>query len=136
MASEPVYCRKFPDTISTETVALTVLPGNGRVGVNCWTTASMSGDAGKVENDAVWLRTDAGCYINEAETIGSQDYQAKLNFCVAPLHWVGNVQQQYNKLDCYQCPTLKCPSRSLGEGVVVDVQCLVDGEEARGNKYA
>lgn len=131
--SLPVVCRKFPDTIAS-TSSQNVYAGGSRVFVNCWTTASMPGEAGKVDNSPIWLKTDRGCYISDSSTEEMTDFQSKLPFCVAPPHWVAPVQKQYEaKLDCYQCPTLKCPNSSIGKSKTVDVQCLVDGEDARGN---
>ena len=64
------------------------------------------------------------------------DFQSRLNYCVAPPHWLAGVKKEYERaLDCYQCPSLKCPVvGNLSGQQKVDVQCLVDGEEARGNK--
>jgi hypothetical protein len=132
--STPSLCRKYPDTITSTTQTQTTYPGGSKLLVNCWTTASMPGTAGRIENSPIWLLTDRGCYISETATDESVDFQTKLPFCVSPAHWAGTVQKQYEtKLDCYQCPTLKCPSSSIGKSKMVDVQCLVDGEVARGN---
>jgi hypothetical protein len=132
--TDVVMCRKFPDTLSAETIPLTVFPRAQQVNVNCWTTASMSGPEGKVQNDAIWLRTAQGCYINEMNVQDTTDFQAKLAFCVSPPHWVATTVDKGAQQLCYQCPSLKCPNQSLGKGELVDVQCIVDGEDARGNK--
>jgi hypothetical protein len=94
----------------------------------------MPGAAGKVQNDAIWLQTTSGCYINEQDVTDSIDFQAKLAYCVAPTHWVGVTEKNDAPQLCYQCPSLKCPNEDLGRGSYIDVQCLVDGEDARGNK--
>jgi hypothetical protein len=132
--AETVICRRFPDTLSAETVPLTVYPVQTQVNVNCWTTASMPGLAGKVQGDSIWLRTTGGCYINEQNVMDAVDFTVSLDYCVSPPHWVGTAAVHTTQQDCYQCPSLKCPSHSLGTGEYVDVQCVVDGEDARGNK--
>jgi hypothetical protein len=134
IVDDPIPCRKFPDTISSAISPLTIISQSARLIVNCWTTASLSGAAGKIQNDAIWLQTETGCFVNEQDVMDSVDYQAKLPYCVPPTHWVGVAEKKQAKKLCYQCPSLKCPSEDLGPGTYVDVQCLVDGEDARGNK--
>jgi hypothetical protein len=129
-----VICRKFPDILSAETVPLTVYPTQTKINVNCWTTASMSGVSGKVQGDSIWLKTAGGCYINQQNVMDSIDFTVKLDYCVSPRHWVATTANVTAPQECYQCPSLKCPSQNLGTGKIVDVHCVVDGEDARGNK--
>jgi hypothetical protein len=132
--NDPIACRKFPDTISSSTLPPTIFSRSTRIEVTCWTTASLAGAAGKVQNDAIWLQTSTGCFVNEQNLLDSTDFQEKLPYCVPPTHWVGTAEKKDTKQLCYQCPSLKCPSEDLGSGSYVDVQCYVDGEDARGNK--
>jgi hypothetical protein len=115
-------------------VPLTIYSRRAKIVAKCWTTASLPGIYGKVQNDAIWLQTTTGCYINEQDVTESTDFQVALSYCLAPSHWVGTTEKKENKQLCYQCPSLKCPSQDLGTGQYVDVQCIVDGEDARGNK--
>jgi len=135
IGSQAVICRKYPDVLTSSAASVRVFPSNSPVSIGCWTTASMDTENGKVNGNAIWLKaTDFGCYVNDAELAGDQDYQSKLNYCMAPQHWVAGVKKEYKELECYQCPSLKCPVvEKLGAMERVDVQCLVDGEEARGN---
>lgn len=57
--SSPVVCRKYPDTIISG--PLDTYPGGSRIFAKCWTTASMSGALGKIENSPIWVKTDRGC---------------------------------------------------------------------------
>lgn len=130
----PVVCRKFPDTVISSSWSQNVYAGGSKLFVNCWTTASMPDDLGKVEKSPVWLKTDRGCYISDSSTDDWVDFQSKLPFCVSPTHWAATARPEYEaNLECYQCPTLKCPKTVMSKSTTVDVQCIVDGEEARGN---
>lgn len=130
----PVVCRKFPDAVISSSWSQNVYAGGSKITVNCWTTASMPGDLGKVEKSPVWLKTDRGCYISDSSTDDWVDFQTKLPFCVTPTHWAATARPEYEaKLECYQCPTLKCPMTLMSKSPTVDVQCFVDGEDARGN---
>ncbi|KAF2430332.1 hypothetical protein EJ08DRAFT_660808 [Tothia fuscella] len=131
--AETIICRKFPDIISAETVHLTVFAPKSKVSIDCWTSASLPGVFGKVQGDSIWLRTLAGCYINQQSVIDNIDFLAQLNFCVSPPHWIGTAEVKTAPQDCHQCPSLKCPSQNLGSGEHIDVKCIVDGEDARGN---
>lgn len=132
--SGPVVCRKFPDTVVSSSWSKNVYAGGSKIFVNCWTTASMPGALGKVENSPIWLKTDRGCYISDSSTDDWEDFQSKIPFCVTPTHWAATARPEYEaKLECYQCPTLKCPTNLMSKSTTVDVQCIVDGEDARGN---
>jgi len=94
----------------------------------------MDGDNGKVENDAVWLRTSIGCFVNEKSLQGREDFQAQLAPCAdTGSHWVGTLQTQYKREDCYACTSQDCPSQNLGSGPYLDIDCYADGDVVAGN---
>jgi hypothetical protein len=129
-----VYCRKYPDNIIPDPSKLHVYTTPTRVVVNCWTNPSIRGWSGSVQGDAVWLRTSNGCYIPEMNVQNSTDFQAMLKFCQPPEHWVGTLQTQYKRQDCYECTNTNCNSLNLGNGSQVDIDCYTFGEVTGGNR--
>lgn len=129
------YCRKWPDTISSDTSRLRALPPLTSLDVTCWTTPSMPGEQGQVKGSSTWLKTDFDCYINEADLQTQMVYPTILNQCKeTKTHWVGILQEQYKREDCYQCPNQDCPSQNLGSGPFADVECFVEGSAVSGNR--
>jgi len=136
--SEPIFCRRWPDTISSDGLGVRVFTGNTNIDVTCWTMASMEGSYGRVNQDSLWLKTSLGCYVNEADTSvrTRKNYQQQLNQCPTTSHWVGTLQSQYKREDCYICPSLDCPSQNLGIGPFIDLECHSEGDPINGNTLA
>ncbi|KAF2434164.1 hypothetical protein EJ08DRAFT_730868 [Tothia fuscella] len=128
------YCRKYPDNISTDSSGLRILGQNSHVSVTCWTPSTISG------TDPIWLKAESGCYINQKSFSGKVDVQGQLSQCGGGVggsagirHWVGTLQEQYKRSDCYDCTSLDCESRNMGLGPYVDVDCSIEGIQVAGN---
>jgi hypothetical protein len=97
--------------------------------------SSLLGQLGEVENDPVWLlNAPQNCWINEQDVQRETDITRNLPFCATPEHFVGGLQAQYSRQDCYEGLTLDAPSKNLGTAEYIDVQCQMFGETNRGNK--
>jgi hypothetical protein len=127
-----VVCRKYPDTITHDVSKLPIYRDPTRLEISCWTASSMGSAGSNV--GGTWLKTNQGCYVNADEMQERKDYQTMLNHCATPNHWVGIMLPQYAREDCYDCPSLDCPSRDLGQPPYVDIGCKTDGEEIRGTR--
>ncbi|KAF2430210.1 hypothetical protein EJ08DRAFT_660945 [Tothia fuscella] len=128
-----VICRKFADTISPDpSTLLTYKPGT-KIEATCYTNSEMKGTSGNVRGDSTWLKTSGGCFVNKMEIQDKQDFQAILEYCAPPKHWVGTLKSQYVRVDCYDCTTLDCPSRNVGVPPYVDLACSLQGEAVQGN---
>jgi hypothetical protein len=129
------FCRKWPDNISSDGAEATVLGASTSIQVTCWTMPSLDGDYGKVQGETVWLKTAAGCFVNMKNLKEFQDYQTELAQCPSTQkHWVGTLQPQYKREDCYSCPNQDCSSQNLGEGPFLDIDCYTEGETISGNR--
>lgn len=133
---DPVFCRRWPDTISSDGMGVRVFTGNTNVDITCWTSASIEGPQGRVNQNSLWIKTNLGCYINDADVNPRtrQNFQKKLSQCPAQAHWVGTLQSQYKREDCYSCPSLDCSSQNLGAGPFIDLDCSSDGDTVNGSK--
>ncbi|KAF2398133.1 hypothetical protein EJ06DRAFT_124434 [Trichodelitschia bisporula] len=134
--AQEVMCRRFPDIIGDGSGHMKVYKEPTALQIDCWTTASIDGANGRIQNDGIWVKIkddQSSCFINELE-IQDKDYQSKVKYCAPPRHWVGVIQEQYNRQDCYTCPSLDCQSSNLGAGRYVDVDCFTNGEAAGGNR--
>lgn len=131
-----VFCRRFPDTISTDSLGVRVFASNARVELTCWTSAAMEGPAGRVNQNGLWVKTKLGCYVNDADINPrtKQNFQLRLEQCPVQTHYVGTLQAQYKRQDCYSCPSLDCPSQNLGMGPIVDLDCSTEGAAVGGSK--
>ncbi|TID20723.1 hypothetical protein E6O75_ATG05487 [Venturia nashicola] len=119
---DTVFCRRFPDTISSDNLGLRVFAGNANVELTCWTKAAIDGPAGRVNQNGLWIKTSLGCYVKWCR------YQS------SP-HFVGTLQSQYKREDCYSCPSLDCPSQNLGIGPLLDLDCSTEGTVVGGNNF-
>jgi len=133
--NQPIFCRRWPDTVASDGLGVRVFTGNTKIDLTCWTMASMEGSYGRVNQDGMWLKTSLGCYVNQAEISPrtKQNFQQQLNQCPTTSHWVGTLQTQYKREDCYLCPSLDCPSQNLGMGPFVDLECFSEGDVVNGN---
>jgi hypothetical protein len=102
--------------------------------VTCFTKSEMKGVSSNIRGNPIWLKTNEGCFVNEIEIQGKQDFQAILNYCAPPKHWVGTMNSQYSRVDCYDCTSLDCPSRNVGVPPYVDLACAIRGEAVQGNR--
>jgi len=148
-----IRCRKHPDNFITDGNNLAHFSAPSRVDVTCWTPSSpgttgyqamqnpffSSGQwsAAIQGRDLGFLRTRTGCYISVAE-VNEQynNYQRSMNQCrIASKnkHWIGTMQPQYARKDCYACPSLGCPSQDLGSVPFVDLECWTMGDTVRGS---
>jgi hypothetical protein len=129
-----VYCRRYPDSISANQARLPMYSTPTRLDVQCWTQPSLQGNSGRMNGEPIWLQTLDGCFINKREVRERDDFQAILNQCPPTNHWVGMLQSQYSRADCYDCPSLDCPSQNVGEPPYVDLACHLEGEAVRSNR--
>jgi hypothetical protein len=148
-----IRCRKYPDNFVADANKLAHFSAPAKLDVVCWMPASPNTVGPRappnpylignpiahlfVGPDRGYLRTKTGCYIAVAE-VGEKrtDYSRVLNKCtMAPgaAHWVGTLQTQYSRKDCYSCPKLSCASTELGSVPFVDLGCTTVGEEVQGN---
>jgi hypothetical protein len=128
-----IVCHRYPDTVNQDTSKLPHYTFATRLEVVCYTSSSMPYDNQRPEA-ATWLKTNEGCYINAREVSERRDYTTTLNYCVTPYHFVGILQPQYGREDCYDCPSLDCPSRDVGTPPYVDVACSIEGDLVRDNR--
>jgi hypothetical protein len=134
VTSENAFCRNWPDKVSTDSSGVKILGASTAIELTCWTMPSLEGEFGKVEGETVWLKTKIGCFIN-MKNLKFQDYQSQLAQCPSPRkHWVGTLQAQYKREDCYACPSQDCASQNLGEGPFMDIDCYTEGETVSGNR--
>jgi hypothetical protein len=133
---DTVFCRKWPDTVSSDGMGVRVFTANTNVELTCWTMASMEGPQGRVNQDGLWIKTNLDCYVNNADINGRtrQNFQQRLNQCPPQAHWVGTLQSQYKREDCYSCPSLDCSSQNMGIGPYIDLECSSEGETVQGSK--
>jgi hypothetical protein len=146
-------CRRYPDNFIADGNNLAHFSSPSRVDVTCWSPSSpgtvgfqamqnpfvasahlASAIAGR---DLGYLRTRTGCYISVAE-VNEQyiSYPRVLNQCKIASrskHWVGTLQPQYARKDCYACPSLGCPSQDLGSVPFVDLDCWTIGDVVRSS---
>jgi hypothetical protein len=102
--------------------------------VVCYTKSEMRGLSGNIRGESTWLKTKIGCYVNKLEVESKENVEAVLEYCAPPKHWVGTLKPQYNRVDCYDCTSLDCPSRNVGWPPYVDLACYVGGEVVQGNR--
>ncbi|KAE9982629.1 hypothetical protein EG328_010760 [Venturia inaequalis] len=133
---DTVFCRRFPDTITSDNLGLRVFAGNANVELTCWTNAAIDGPAGRVNQNGLWVKTNLGCYINDADVNAriKHNFQQRLEQCPVQAHFVGTLQSQYKREDCYSCPSLNCSSQNLGVGPLVDLDCSTEGDAVGGSK--
>jgi hypothetical protein len=146
-------CRRYPDNFITDGNNLAHFSSPSRVDATCWSPSS-PGTVGfqAMQNPVVaaaqlasaiagrdlgYLRTRTGCYISVAE-VNEQyiSYPRVLNQCKISSrskHWVGTLQPQYARKDCYACPSLGCASQDLGNVPFVDLDCWTIGDTVRGS---
>jgi hypothetical protein len=132
--AEEVSCREYPDIISLDPSKVTIYPVVSHLEVKCWTQASVTGPKGKVQGSSIWLRAVGGCYISEMNVQNATDFQVVLANCPSVQHWVGTLQTQYKRQDCYDCTSLNCASKNLGATPQVELSCSTVGEMASGNR--
>jgi hypothetical protein len=148
-----IRCRRYPDNFIADANKLAHFSAPAKLDVVCWTPASPNTVGPRappnpylignpiaalfIGPDRGYLRTKTGCYIAVAEVVEKRtDYSRVLNKCtMAPgaAHWVGTLQPQYGRKDCYSCPKLSCKSNELGSVPFVDLGCTTVGEDVRGN---
>lgn len=128
-----VQCRQYPDVVSTDKSKSTVLAKGTELRVTCWTSASIAGASGKVQGSSLWLRAQAGCYISEMNVQDSSDFEKKLPACEPVYHFVGTMQPQYKRQDCYNCTNTSCASKNIGSGNLIDLGCATTGVATAGN---
>lgn len=132
-ADEVVRCREYPDSISPVSAPIVMLPKETSVRVTCWTSASIAGASGKVQGSSVWLRTEGGCYIPEMKVQADTNFEKTLSTCEPVHHFVGTMQDQYKRQDCYDCTNTNCASKNMGAGNLIDLGCVTAGEATGGN---
>jgi hypothetical protein len=126
-----VYCRKYPDTISPDISKIQVIAASGtRLDATCWAISELDSVPG------VWLKTVAGCFVHETNVQEQRNFRSTLNECAPAPHWVGTLQSQYQRKDCYKCTSLSCQSQNLGNLPYADLQCSIRGETVQGDRYA
>jgi len=130
---DKVYCRKYPDVISPDMSKIRTLDSGTDVEITCWTFSELPDSTGRVGGDGMWLKTNLDCYINEINIEEQQNFGATLRRCAPTSHWVGTLQQQYQRKDCYSCPSLNCASKNLGSPPYVDLACSTQGDLVNGN---
>jgi hypothetical protein len=148
-----IRCRRYPDNFIADANKLAHFSAPAKLDVVCWTPASPNTVGPRappnpylignpiaalfIGPDRGYLRTKTGCYIAVAEVVEKRtDYSRILNKCtLAPgaTHWVGTLQPQYSRKDCYSCAKLSCKSEELGSVPFVDLGCITVGEDVRGN---
>jgi hypothetical protein len=140
---DAVRCRRYPDAVQAEPAVLPVYPLSTPLSIACWTPASLPGGSGRVDGDGVWLRTREGCFVGRAEVRqqhsngekDERDVREVVPRCaVQTPHWVGMLQGQYARADCYDCASLDCPSRNVGSPPFVDLECYAMGENVRDDR--
>jgi hypothetical protein len=138
---DAVRCRKYPDTVQASPSMQPLYPLATALQVVCAATPSLPGNSGRVDGDDFWLRTREGCYVNRAEVRVRHDSERDFDTQLAvprceekPRRWVGMLQSQYSRADCYDCPSLDCPSKNVGEPPFVDLQCYEMGENVRDDR--
>lgn len=129
-----ILCRRYPDYVISETRNAMQFTQPTNLQVKCWTSPSIAGSYGLQPHSSVWLFTTTGCYVNEGNIANQTDFQKRLSYCVPPQHWVGTLQPQYGRSDCYQYPSLNSPSMNIGDSRTVDVSCSQQGDDVQGNK--
>jgi hypothetical protein len=127
-AQGTTYCSKWPDNVSSEASGLRILGPNSNIEITCWAAATMPG------TDPVWLKTNSGCFVNQKSLQGKADFQGQLNQCENRAHWVGTLLEQYKRQDCYDCTSLDCASRNMGQGPYMDLDCSTEGIAVAGNR--
>ncbi|KAE9993173.1 hypothetical protein EG327_006172 [Venturia inaequalis] len=130
---EVVKCREYPDNISPDSAQTVTLAKETSVRVTCWTSASIAGASGKVQGSSVWLRSEAGCFIPEMSIQADTNFEKKLGTCEPVHHFVGTMQRQYKRQDCYECTNTNCASKNNGSGYLIDLGCVTTGEPTGGN---
>jgi hypothetical protein len=141
---DAVRCRRYPDTVQASSAAvLPLYTLSTPLTITCAAKPSLPGNSGRVDGDDFWLRTREGCYVNRAEvrlqhhSDDGEGIQLAMPRCAeTPRHWVGMLQGQYSRADCYDCPSLDCPSRNVGAPPFVDLQCYEMGENVRDDRSA
>jgi len=128
-----VYCWKYPDTMMSDHSKLPVYNSFSRIDIQCWTSTDMNGVSGNIAGDSTWFKTATGCYLNELDIEEKQNLRNRLNYCQPPQHWVGTLQSQYQRVDCYDCTSLNCQSKNIGVPPYVDLACYIEGETVLGN---
>jgi hypothetical protein len=148
-----IRCRRYPDNFIADGNNLAHFSSPSRLDATCWSPSS-PGTVGfqAMQNPVVaaaqlasamagrdlgYLRTRTGCYISVAE-VNEQyvQYPRVLNQCKTASrskHWVGTLQPQYARKDCYACPSLGCPSEDLGGVSFVDLDCWTIGDMVRNS---
>lgn len=113
-----------------------VFAGNANVDLTCWTNAAMEGPRGRVNQNGLWLKTNLGCFINDADISArsKHNFQQRLEQCPFQAHYVGTLQSQYKREDCYSCASLDCSSQNLGIGPFIDLDCSSEGDAVGGSK--
>jgi hypothetical protein len=130
---EIVNCRPYPDTITPDPTKLTMYSKPSHLSVTCWTRATVNGTSGKVEGSSLWLHTVGGCYISEMNVQNAIDFETKIPACPPVQHFVGTMQTQYKRQDCYECTNTNCASRNIGSVPQVELSCTKVGEVTAGN---
>jgi hypothetical protein len=138
---DAVSCRRYPDAVQASPAVLPVYPLATALQVTCAAAPSLPGNSGRVDGDDLWLKTRDGCFVNRAEVRLRRDGDEGMDAQLAvprceekPRHWVGMLQSQYSRADCYDCPSLDCPSKNVGEPPFVDMQCYEIGEMVRDDR--
>ncbi|TLD32376.1 hypothetical protein E2P81_ATG05352 [Venturia nashicola] len=98
---DTLFCRRFPDTISSDNLGLRVFAGNANVELTCWKKAAMDVPAGRVKQNGLWIKTSLGCYVNDADINPrvKHNFQQRLEQCPVQAHFVGTLQSQYKRED-------------------------------------
>lgn len=61
------------------------------------------------------------------------NFEKKLGTCEPVHHFVGTMQAQYKRQDCYNCTNTNCASKNIGAGYLIDLGCTTTGEATGGN---
>jgi hypothetical protein len=124
---DAVSCRRYPDAVQASPAVLPVYPLATALQVTCAAAPSLPGNSGRVDGDDLWLKTRDGCFVNRAEVRLRRDEGEGMDAQLAvprceekPRHWVGMLQSQYSRADCYDCPSLDCPSKNVGEWILTE----------------
>ncbi|KAF2675437.1 hypothetical protein BT63DRAFT_450423 [Microthyrium microscopicum] len=150
-----IPCRDFPDNFIQNPEKLAHFSKPSRFDAVCWSPSSpntvgpgapshpyvvANGGPAKSSSgpDRGFLKTKTGCFIGVTETADytKKDYQTLLPGCKVvrgAAHWVGTLQEQYSRKDCYASPSLDAKSKDLAGQRVVDLSCFTVGQDVRGN---
>jgi hypothetical protein len=82
----------------------------------------------------VWLKTISWYFVHETNIQEQQNFRSTLNECAPAPHWIGTLQTQCQRKDCYMCTSLNYQSQNLGYLPYADLQCSMRGEAVQGNR--